>query len=144
MTAYLLSAVGVIFLSVIVSILVPEGKLNKSIVFVMRLCCIFVLIRPIVGVFKIEDKSSGEEFFDYEYVCNVYSENQSGQIEELIYKEMGIETECRVNIEYDGGEFRETAVTVETVNPDEQILDKIYEYLQGLGYINISVYAKTA
>ena len=34
MKIYLLSAAGVIFLSVIVSLLIPEGKLNKTITFV--------------------------------------------------------------------------------------------------------------
>ncbi len=57
MKTYLLTAAGVIFLSVIVSLLIPEGKLNKSIVFVMRLACIFVLIQPITGIFKIKSST---------------------------------------------------------------------------------------
>ena len=44
MKTYLLTAAGVIFLSVIISLVIPEGKLNKSIVFVMRMACILVLI----------------------------------------------------------------------------------------------------
>ena len=35
MKEYLLTAVGVIFLSVIVSLIVPDGKINKTIVFIM-------------------------------------------------------------------------------------------------------------
>ena len=55
MKEYLLTAVGVIFLSVIVSLIVPDGKLNKTIVFIMRMVCIFVLIQPVSGIFKITD-----------------------------------------------------------------------------------------
>ena len=54
MKAYLLSAAAVIFLSVIVSLIIPEGKLNKKKVFVMRMVCIFVLISPNTGNFKID------------------------------------------------------------------------------------------
>ena len=49
MKGYLLTAAGVIFLSVIVSLIIPDGKLNKTIVFVMRMACILVLLQPITG-----------------------------------------------------------------------------------------------
>ena len=64
MKEYLLSAVGVIFLSVIVSLIVPDGKLNKTIVFIMRMVCIFVLIQPVSGIFKITDADIEEPIFD--------------------------------------------------------------------------------
>ena len=65
MKTYLLTAAGVIFLSVIVSLVIPEGKLNKSIVFVMRMACILVLIQPISGVFKLKSYPLDEPLFDY-------------------------------------------------------------------------------
>ena len=69
MKAYLLAATGVIFLSVVVSLLIPEGKLHKSVTFVMRIICLLVLIQPITGIFKIKDvETSEKDFFDYEYV----------------------------------------------------------------------------
>ena len=58
MKGYLLTAAGVIFLSVMVSLLMPEGKLNKSITFVMRLICILVLIQPLTGIFNIKFASN--------------------------------------------------------------------------------------
>ena len=87
MKTYLLTAVGVIFLSVIVSLVIPEGKLNKSITFVMRMACILVLIQPLTGIFKIKSSSDGEAFYDYEYICSVYSENQSDQLEKKLSAE---------------------------------------------------------
>ena len=58
MKVYLLTAAGVIFLSVVVSLLIPEGKLHKSVTFVMRLICIVVLIQPVTGIFKIGDSAT--------------------------------------------------------------------------------------
>ena len=91
MKVYLLSAAGVIFLSVVVSLLIPEGKLHKSIMFIMRLICIFVLIQPVAGIFKIGggdgDSAQKENFIDYIYVSSVYSEHQSGELEKLIKKD---------------------------------------------------------
>ncbi len=142
MTAYLLSATGVIFLSVIVSLIIPEGKLNKTIVFIMRLCCIFVLIRPITGIFKTESEAT-REFVDYGFVGSVYSENQSEQLENLIYEKFGKECGCEVTVEYSDGEFSVSGASVEVYENNDDLIDKIYAYLKELGYINISVYAKT-
>ena len=64
MKAYLLSAVGVIFLSVVISLLVPEGKLKKSVTFIMRLICILVLIQPVTGIFKLPDVSQDTGYLD--------------------------------------------------------------------------------
>lgn len=145
MKAYLLIAAGVIFLSVIVSLIIPEGKLHKSVTFVMRLICIFVLIQPVTGIFKITDASDlKNDFFDYEYVCGVYTEHQSDQLEKLLKKEFESEFDCTVQVDYKEGEFKVTGVIVATSEEDLKIIDKIYAYLDGLGYINISVYAKSS
>lgn len=144
MQAYLLSAVGVIFLSVIVSLLIPEGKLNKTITFVMRLICILVLIQPIMGIFKIKDSQSAANFFDYEYVSEQYSSHQSAQLAKLLKEEFEVDTECRVKIEYEEGEFRANGVEVALDEKDGHLIEKIYAYLEELKYINISVYAKSS
>ena len=86
MKTYLLTAAGVIFFSVIVSLLIPNGKLNKTIVFVMRMACILVLLQPITGIFKITSTVIDEPLFDYVYICKVYSDDQSEQLEKLILK----------------------------------------------------------
>ena len=144
MKIYLISATAVIFLSVIVSLLIPEGKLNKTIVFVMRMACIFVLIQPITGIFKISSSASDSSFYDYEYVCKVYSDNQSEELEKIISEKFSVESACTVNIVYKEGEFIVESVSVEIKNgANDKIIEDIYEYLGQLKYINISVYAKS-
>lgn len=144
MEKYLLSAVGVIFLSVIVSLLIPEGKLNKTITFVMRLICILVLIQPITGIFKISSAWSGGDFFDYEYVCAEYAEHQSAQLEHLLLDEFDVETVCSVEVVYEDAQFKVDKVEVWVNEQETDFIEKIYAYLRELGYINISVYAKSS
>lgn len=144
MEKYLLSAVGVIFLSVIVSLIIPEGKLNKTITFVMRLICIMVLIQPVTGIFKISTTWSGEKFFDYAYVCKEYSKHQSTQLEILLAEEFDVDTECTVDVSYEDTQFKVCGVEVWINSEKGDFIEKIYSYLQELGYINISVYAKSS
>ena len=146
MKVYLLTAAGVIFLSVIVSLLIPEGKLHKSVMFVMRLICIFVLIQPITGLFNIKETSAAlpDDFFDYEYVCGVYSDHQSEQLEILLQKEFDVATDCAIKVEYVEGEFKPTEVGVGLNENNSKLIQEIYAYLDGLGYINITVYAKSS
>lgn len=143
MKVYLLSAAGVIFLSVIVSLLVPEGKLHKSVTFVMRLICILVLIQPVTGIFKIGGDAPAGSFYDYEYICNIYSDNQSTELEKLLVKEFGADTDCTVSVEHQDGQFKVTGVSVEVNGGNNKIIEEIYAYLDGLKYINITVYAKS-
>lgn len=144
MKAYLLSAVGVIFLSVVISLLVPEGKLKKSVTFIMRLICILVLIQPVTGIFKLPDVSQDTGYLDYEYVCSVYSDHQSVELEKLIAEKFVKGCECSVTVEHDGKDFKVTSATVEVPEENEKIIAEIYEYLKGLNYINITVYAKSS
>lgn len=143
MSTYLLSAAGVIFLSVIISLIIPEGKLNKTITFFMRLVCIFVLIQPLTGIFKSVGVENGEvATADYAYVSAVYSEHQSTQLQALLNKEFNAETSCSVQIEYVDGEFKATAteVRVENSAEDKQITAmEIEDYLLELGYKNVTV-----
>ena len=144
MKAYLFTAAGVIFLSVIVSLLIPDGKLNKSITFVMRMACILVLLQPVTGIFKIGETTSKEPMYDYVYICKVYSENQSEQLEKIIFEKFKTESICYVEIEYNNGEFKVKSVNVEINLQNDELIGKIYEYLEELKYINITVYAKSS
>jgi len=142
MKTYLLSAAGVIFLSVIISLLVPEGKLNKTVTFIMRLVCIFVLIRPITGIFKI-GSDDVKDTVDYEYVSAVYSDQQSEQLEKLLSSEFGADTECAVTVEHTEEGFKITGMQIKLSEENEKLINDIYAYLQQLGYINITVYAES-
>lgn len=141
MKIYLLSATAVIFLSVMVSLIIPEGKLNKTIVFIMRMACIFVLIQPITGIFKVSTSVSDAPLYDYEYICKVYSENQSEQLQKLILDKFEIESTCFVNITYENGEFKAAGVNIEIDQENDELIANIYNYLEELKYKNISVYA---
>ncbi len=143
MKTYLLTAAAVIFLSVIVSLIIPHGKLNKTIVFVMRMACILVLIQPITGIFKLKPSSTGETLYDTEYVASVYTKNQSESLEKLLYKEYTEECDCQVNVVYSEGKFKVDSVSVQTSSENDKLISDIYAYLKKLGYINITVYAKS-
>lgn len=143
MKTLLLSASGVIFLSVIISLIIPEGKLNKSITFIMRLICIMVMIQPLTGIFGVKSADGEVKEADYAYVCEIYSEHQSGELEKLIYGKLGVATECSVEVVYADGEFKVNGVTVYIEENNSKLIEKIYEYLGQLQYINISVYAKS-
>ncbi len=143
MKAYLLSAVGVIFLTVLVSFIVPEGKLKKSVNFVLRLVSICVLIQPLTGIFKFTPQTTSANY-DYDYICAVYSQNQSNLLTQKVNEELGIDCVCRVEIIYDGTQIKENGVTVEGIYENVQTVEVLTEYLEGLGYINITVNEKTA
>ena len=142
MKVYLLSAAGVIFLSVIVSLLIPDGKLNKSITFVMRIICIAVLIQPITGLFKFNQTSSQLNLFDYEYVASMYTLNQSEYLEKQLFDKFGVQTDCVVDVRFEDNSFFVYGVTVE-IYENSEISQQIYAYLEELKYINISVYEKS-
>ncbi len=146
MKVYLLTAAGVIFLSVIVSLIIPEGKLHKSVTFVMRLICIFVLIQPVTALFniKVPDATASGDYFDYEYVSGVYTDHQSEQLEILIENEFKTDVDCLVKVDYEEEKFKVTEVRVGVDKKDEKLFEDIYAYLDGLGYINITVYAKSS
>ncbi len=143
MKTYLLSAAAAIFLSVIISLLVPEGKLNKTITFIMRLVCILVLIQPITGLFKLSPQGPTDSAVDYVFVESVYSDHQSAQLEKLIKTEFETECECTVKVEYADGEFKAKEAAVKIKENNSELIKAIYEYLQELNYINITVYAES-
>ncbi len=141
MTAYLLTAAGVIFLTVLVSFIIPDGKLNKSVNFILRMVCIGVLLKPVMGFFSFpadEDK----ELADYTYVCKIYADTQSQALEEDLNKNFGLDCACEVDVSYFDGEIRENGVAVFIEDCDSAKLDSIWEYLKSLGYINITVNEK--
>lgn len=137
MSTYLLSAFGVIFFSVLISFLVPEGKLNKIICSVIKIVCIAVLIQPITGIFlPLENQ---ENLIDFNYVSQTYSQNQSVELQKILQEKFNVDCSCNVVINYDESNFYLEKTQIFTFNVDEQTNNKIYEYLQSLGYINISI-----
>lgn len=143
MSGYLISAIGVIFLSVVVSLIIPEGKLTKTIMFIMRLVCIFVLVSPIATLFGgAKSKNASDCNADYAFVEGIYSEHQSIQLERLIKNKYSFEVDCRVMVNYADGEFTVRSVLIMLSGENVKFCNEIYEYLKELGYINITVYAQ--
>lgn len=141
MTAYLLTAAGVIFLTVIVSFIIPDGKLNKSVNFILRLVCIGVLLQPVMQLFKFSPTAEAP-LADYEYICEIYSRTQSEQLEKKVSENLGIPCECNVAVTFEDGKISENGVTVFVEDYDDEKVDFISEYLKSLGYINITVNEK--
>ncbi len=137
-TEYLLTAAGVIFLAVIVGLIIPEGKLKKSVNFVLRLICIFVLIQPVTNLFAF-DAGAGNINYDYEYICDVYSQNQSKLLTKKVVEDLGEDCVCTVAVVYEEDKIKENGVTVSGKFENDKVIEKITEYLRGLGYINITV-----
>lgn len=135
---YLYVALGVVFLSVIAGLLIPEGKLKKSVNFVLRLICILVLINPLLNLFGIEEEVKNITF-DYGYICEIYSKNQSELLTQKVIEDCQTECVCTVEVIYEDEKIKEGGVTVTGNFTDEQSINKILEYLQGLGYIDIIV-----
>lgn len=138
MKTYLLTAVGVIFLTVIISFIVPEGKLKKSVNFVLRMVSIAVLISPVTKIFdfSLPEQSMA---YDYEYVSQVYSQNQSRLLTEKVAEELGYDCVCFVSVTFEGDKLSENGVTVSGKFENQKTIEEITEYLKGLGYINITV-----
>lgn len=137
MKTYLLTAFGVIFLSVIMSYIVPEGRLKKTVNFILRIISITVLISPITGLFELSP-SPQSQIIDYEYVCEMLSDNQSRLLKNKLADELGIDCEVNVAVIFENDSISEDGVTV-TGDFDSDSKQKILEYLGGLGYININV-----
>jgi len=136
--AYLYTALGVVFISVAVSFLVPEGKLKKSVYFVLRLVCIAALITPLYSAFNI-NTDNGESQTDYSYVCEVYSMTQSRYLTQKVNTELEIDCACVVDVAFTDGKIMENGVTVTGSFVESETIDTLTEYLKGLGYINITV-----
>lgn len=141
MTTYLLTAAGVIFLTVIVGFIIPDGKLNKSVNFILRLVCIGVLLQPVTQLFNFSP-TADKPLADYEYICDIYSQTQSEQLEKQVEESLGIECDCTVAVAFDDGKISENGVAVFIEDCNNEKVDLIWEYLQGLGYINITVNEK--
>ena len=139
MTAYLLTVCGAVFLSVVASFVIPRGRLNRSVAFVLRIICIAVIVSPVAGVFTISEEKF-DDMVDYEYICELYSKSQSAALEEYIAEKYSARAECSVEIGYGESGFFAKSVEVCLLESYDGLSEKIYEYLKEADYINITVY----
>ncbi len=142
MTTYLITACGAVFLSVVVSFIIPQGKLGKTITFVLRIICIAILISPLLQLFTISEQSF-DDMVDYDYICSVYSSNQSRALEQYLLEEYSVQSQCTVTIAYGEEGFYAEKVEVCLIGSYGNLIDEIYEYLEQADYINITVYEQS-
>ncbi len=138
MSAYLTVAVGTVFVSALCAILIPEGRLKGTITFIMRLLCLAALAAPLKNFIQY-DFNQQQSWVDYSFLCEAYAEDQERALESALKKQTGVDCECEITIVYNNGNFEQSAVQVNVMTEDSQVLSLIYEYLTELNYINITV-----
>ena len=109
--------------------------------FILRLVCIGVLLQPVTQLFNFSS-AADKPLADYEYICDIYSQTQSEQLEKQVKENLGIECDCTVAVAFEDGKISENGVTVFIEDCNNEKVDLIWEYLQSLGYINITVNEK--
>ena len=67
MSAYVLSVIGVILISAILTVILPSGKTNSLIKCVARLACVLVIVMPLLIYFQSGTWSNGITFFGDEF-----------------------------------------------------------------------------
>ncbi len=138
MKLYIISAISTVFLSVLCSIIIPEGRLKKTVNFSLRMICMLALIQPIKDFFTLSDGES-LSLIDYEFVCQAYENSQEEALKSAILSQFNENCKCDIEISYEDGEFRQKYVYVYTESKNSVTNNEIYAYLQERGYININV-----
>jgi hypothetical protein len=144
MKNYMILAAGVVFLCTFIGFIIPEGKLNKAVCFVIRIVCIAILVEPLTAILHLNVQDSQSEYYiDYDYIAQQYSANQQLALKGILDEQFNIDASCEILINYDGQNFVQSTVCVNYLNEEEDTNMQIYEYLQALGYIDITVNEKS-
>ncbi len=140
MKEYAISLISLLFLSVIISVIIPKGKLNGCILFVLRIVCVAIMVTPLTQIFKISEHD--KYIISYEDVCSIYEINQQKIIEKEIEYKFSISSQCFVDLELKENKLNiiEVRVYVDQKNLKNSV--EICEYLRSLNYINITVNEK--
>ena len=120
-SVYLLSIVGVVFLSVFIDIVLPNGNINKYIKSVMSLIVVFVLISPLPKLFKNGVDFSYENESDFNQgFSDTIKQQQIKFLETSLTKFLEEEGFCGVALniwgEIESGALKITYIFVETNN----------------------------
>lgn len=123
-SAWLLSIAGIISLSVIVELMLPEGQLNKYIRSIFSFIVVLVIIAPLPGLigknFSFSDISISDNYTlqeDYIYQMNVYKTEAIQESISLEIKNSGYNgVEVSVSSENFSTNFKINAIYVELRN----------------------------
>ena len=153
MNGYLLSVIGTILLSAILTALIPERKTAALVKAITRLVCVVAIISPVLNFLSSGslsfsgEKNSGEnlksvieiqeEFIEY------YSEMRIREAEEMLkaelYEKYGLDTEVTLIyerlIETVDGKYASDSIKITQIRvtlhtqSNEEVLQKMWEYL---------------
>ncbi len=91
MSAYVLSVIGIILISAILTAIVPSGKTSTAIKSVTRLACVLAIVMPVLSFFQSGEWSIGKTFFQEDFSETVI---QTDELFIQYYSEMRVrETE---------------------------------------------------
>ena len=149
MSGYLLAIIGIVLLTGILSAVLPEGKTAKFIKGMTKLCCLAVILAPILGFFH-KVATGGEinfPFFSSETVIETDSsfidycstkrvENAEEDLEEKMEELFSVRVEATLLWEYcgavtEGTEIKITKVLLKDIegNIDEEVREKMKEHI---------------
>ncbi len=145
MSGYLLSVIGTVVFSSLITAVMPEGKTSGLIKAIARIACVLAIVAPVLtflrnGAFGLGyDKKSQtifsqsviegqEEFIQY------YSEMRVMQSQEALVKELfqryGLETDVSLKWELEDGKIKITRIEVYTYEKaNGEIVKNMSEYL---------------
>ena len=154
MNEYLLSIVGVILLSAMLTAILPDGKTSGLIKSVMRMACILAIISPILAFFRSGSLVVGAEKksdinsenavieMDAEFI-HYYSEMRISEAESVLKSEIfeRFQVDCNVTLHWQfeaemtgknatAELIKITQIHIKTVGQEqEEVLKEMWEYL---------------
>jgi len=114
MNTYVLSVIGVVLVSAVLTAILPEGKTNGIIKSITKVACVLTIVAPIIEYFGGNKNVNSEEIFAetvinsdlnfIDYCSKISVENAKGEIEKSIREEFGREITVELLWEYDNGQ----------------------------------------
>lgn len=153
MSGYLLSIVGVVLLSAILTAILPEGKSSGLIKSVMRMVCTLAIISPILNFLRSqsfsfgENKNSSVNFSQFgietqSSFISYYSEMRIAEAEDALEAELleKYQTAAEVSLVWELQQEERTGDVLEAIKitqmrvktmerRDEEVLRNMWEYL---------------
>ena len=131
MNEYLLTVIGAVLLSSVLTAVLPNGKSAGLIKTVLKLTCIFIIVAPVLKYIQAEkypEKNSQVSIIetDSEFI-QYYSEMRIKLTEESLEKELEnnyqIQTKITAKWRYENGEIYIYAVNIENCDKQKEIGD---------------------
>ena len=154
MSEYLLSIIGTVLLSAILTAILPEGKTAGLIKTIARLTCILAIVSPVLNFFDSGNLSFGAEkksniFFSESVIeseeafIEYYSEMRIRETEEALKAQLSEKYNINVEVlltyeretetvdgKYDSDKIKITEIRVKLKEEsNEEVLEKMWEYL---------------